>query len=294
MTDVKPIPERHPRVAPTLAIDGASAAIVFYTEVLGATERMRIPAPGGKVAHAELQLGDSLINVVDEAPERGYPGPKAIGGTPVILNVYVEDVDVTFERAVAAGAKPLRPVNNQFYGDRIGWFEDPWGHHWAVALWMRQRCRNEEEKTCRTSHLGLRCIRNSRAAQGPGIRADRDRSDAAVAEARHQRRDARAASPAPAVLSSTSSTDDTRSSRSTYCAVSTRTEQPAASARIRVTHASPANRSGAKNPSAANTSRLPTTWPVSIVSRSRSGTRVTTAPASSPGNMIIHTHGTVP
>ena len=133
MTDVKPIPDGYPRVSPSLAIDGASGAIDFYTNVLGVTERMRIPAPGGKIAYARLQIGDSLINVTDESPERGYPGPKAIGGTPVTLNVYVEDADATFERAVAAGAKPLRPVEKQFYGDRIGWFEDPWGHRWGVC-----------------------------------------------------------------------------------------------------------------------------------------------------------------
>ena len=133
MTDVKPIPDGHPRVTPSLAIDGAGAAIGFYTKVLGATERMRIPAPGGKVGIAKLQIGDSLINVSDESPDRGHPGPGAIGGTPVSLNVYVADADATFERAVAAGAKPLQPVENQFYGDRIGRFEDPWGHHWAVA-----------------------------------------------------------------------------------------------------------------------------------------------------------------
>jgi PhnB protein len=133
MTDVKPIPDGYPRVSPSLAVDGASGAIDFYTKVLGVTERMRIPAPGGMVAFARLQIGDSLINVTDESPERGYPGPKAIGGTPVTLNVYVEDADATFERAVAAGAKPLQPVEKQFYGDRIGWFEDPWGHRWGVS-----------------------------------------------------------------------------------------------------------------------------------------------------------------
>jgi PhnB protein len=135
MMDVKPIPEGYPRVTPSLTFDGdgCSAAIDFYTKVLGATERMRIPAPGGKVAHAKLQIGDSLINLSDEAPERGYRGPKAVGGTPVSLNLYVEDVDATFERAVAAGAKARRPVETVFYGDRIGWFEDPWGHIWGVA-----------------------------------------------------------------------------------------------------------------------------------------------------------------
>src|SRR5215475_13683651 len=117
MTDVKPIPDGYPRVTPSLAIDGASAAIDFYTKVLGATEQMRIPAPGGTVAFAKLQIGDSLINVSEESPERGYPGPKAIGGTPVTLNVYVEDADSTFERAGGdgaleggVGAKPLQPV----------------------------------------------------------------------------------------------------------------------------------------------------------------------------------------
>lgn len=133
MTDVKPIPDGQPRVTPSLAIDGASAAIDFYTSVLGAKEQMRMPAPGGKVAYATLQIGDSLINVSDESPQRGYPGPKKIGGTPVSLNVYVEDADAAFQRAVAAGAKPLQPVEKQFYGDRLGWFEDPWGHRWGVA-----------------------------------------------------------------------------------------------------------------------------------------------------------------
>ena len=110
------------------------------------------PAPGGKVAHAKLQIGDSLINVSDESAERGYPGPKAIGGTPVSLNVYVEDADATFQRAIAAGATPLQPVENQFYGDRIGWFEDPWGHHWAVATHVEDV--SAEELTRRTEAMG--------------------------------------------------------------------------------------------------------------------------------------------
>ena len=152
MTGVKPIPDGYPRVSPSLAIDGASAAIGFYTNVLGATERMRMPAPGGKVGIAKLQIGDSLINVSDESPERGYPGPKAIGGTPVTLNVYVEDADAAFQRAIAAGATPLKPVENQFYGDRIGWFEDPWGHHWAVATHVEDV--SAEELTRRTEAMG--------------------------------------------------------------------------------------------------------------------------------------------
>lgn len=135
MTDVKPIPEASPSVSPSLTFDGdgCSAAIDFYTKVLGATEQIRVPRAGGKVGHAKLQIGDSLISVADDFPERGYRGPKAVGGTPVVLNVYVDDADATFERAVAAGAKPLQRVDHQFYGDRIGWFEDPWGHRWGVA-----------------------------------------------------------------------------------------------------------------------------------------------------------------
>jgi PhnB protein len=130
---VKPIPEDYPRVTPYLIVDGASAAIEFYREVLGATERMRLPAPDDKVGHAELQIGDSVLMLADEFPDMDARGPKGVGGTPVTLHVYVEDADAVFDRAVQAGAKGLRPVENQFYGDRLGEFEDPFGHRWSVA-----------------------------------------------------------------------------------------------------------------------------------------------------------------
>ncbi len=130
---VKPIPDGYPRVTPYLIIDGASAAIEFYGSVLGATERMRMPAPDDKVGHAELQIGDSVIMLADEAPGMGARGPRAVGGTPVTLHVYVEDVDSVFDRAVEAGAKALSPVEDRFYGDRSGQFEDPFGHRWDVA-----------------------------------------------------------------------------------------------------------------------------------------------------------------
>jgi PhnB protein len=133
MADVKPIPDGYPQVIPSLAIDGAGEAINFYTTVFGATVRMRMDAPGGKVGHAELQLGDSVIMLSDEYPEIGHQGPKAYGGSPVTLSVYVDDVDEVFNRAVGLGAKALRPVENQFYGDRSGQFEDPFGHKWNVA-----------------------------------------------------------------------------------------------------------------------------------------------------------------
>jgi PhnB protein len=133
MANVKPIPEGYPRVTPYLCVNGADAAIKFYTTVLDAKERMRIPAPGGKIGHAELQLGDSVIMLADEFPEMNVRGPKSIGGTPVTISVYVQDVDRVFERAIKAGATSLRPVENQFYGDRSGQFEDPFGHRWSVA-----------------------------------------------------------------------------------------------------------------------------------------------------------------
>jgi PhnB protein len=133
MAGIKAIPDGYPRVTPYLCVDGASAAIDFYGIVFGATERMRMPEPGGKVGHAELQLGDSVIMLSDEFPAMGMKSPKALGGSPVTLSVYVEDVDAVFERAVEAGAKPLRPVEDQFYGDRSGQFEDPYGHKWSVA-----------------------------------------------------------------------------------------------------------------------------------------------------------------
>ena len=133
MAEVKPIPEGYPQVTPYLCVDGAAAAIDFYSQVFGASERARMPAPDGKIGHAEVQIGDSVVMLSDEFPEMGMRGPRAVGGTPVTLSVYVEDVDAVFDRAVQAGANPLRPVENQFYGDRSGQFEDPFGHRWNVA-----------------------------------------------------------------------------------------------------------------------------------------------------------------
>ena len=146
MTQVQPIPEGYPRVTAYLIIDGAEAAIEFYRQVLGATERMRMPAPGGKIGHAELQLGDSVLMLADEAPEMGQLSPRTIGGSPVTLSVYVEDVDSAFDRAVSAGATVLRPVENQFYGDRTGQFEDPFGHRWSIATHVEDVPPDEMER----------------------------------------------------------------------------------------------------------------------------------------------------
>jgi len=130
---VRPIPEGYPRVTPYLIIDGASAAIDFYVEVLDAKEQMRMPTPDGGIGHAELLIGDSMIMLADESPDMGARGPKTIGGSPVSLMVYVEDVDATFAKALKAGATETAPVEDKFYGDRSGTFDDPWGHHWHIA-----------------------------------------------------------------------------------------------------------------------------------------------------------------
>jgi PhnB protein len=129
---VKPIPDGYPRVSPYLVCAGAGDAIDFYTKVLGANERMRMGGPDGLVGHAELEFGDSVVMLADEYPDMGYLSPKSIGGTPVTIGVYVDDVDDVFKRALDAGAKELRAVENQFYGDRSGQIEDPWGHRWNL------------------------------------------------------------------------------------------------------------------------------------------------------------------
>ena len=129
----KPIPDNYPRLTPYLIVDGAGAAIDFYCSVLGAQESLRMPAPDGRIGHAELRLGDSMIMLADENAQMDSRGPRAIGGTPVSLHVYVEDSDAVFERAVQAGARALRAVEDRFYGDRSGQFEDPFGHRWDVS-----------------------------------------------------------------------------------------------------------------------------------------------------------------
>ena len=132
-TSVKPVPEGYHNVTPYLIVDGASGAIEFYKKVFGASELMRMAAPGGKVGHAEVLIGDSRIMLADEFPDMGARGPKAFGGSPVHLYLYVEDVDSVARQAVAAGAKEIRPVKDQFYGDRSGAFEDPYGHLWHIS-----------------------------------------------------------------------------------------------------------------------------------------------------------------
>jgi PhnB protein len=130
---VKPIPEGYHCVTPYLILSGASEAIAFYQKALGASEVMRMDDPSGKIHHAEISISDSRIMVADEHPEIHALSPKTIGGSPVSLHLYVEDVDSAVERAVAAGAKLVRPVADQFYGDRVGGIEDPFGYRWFIA-----------------------------------------------------------------------------------------------------------------------------------------------------------------
>jgi PhnB protein len=130
---VKPIPENYPSVTPYLCIKGAADAIEFYKKAFAATERMRIGEPSGKVGHAELLIGDALIMLADEYPDIGFRSPESLGGSPVVIHLYVEDVDAFCDRAVSAGAELTRAVEDQFYGDRSGQLRDPFGHVWSIA-----------------------------------------------------------------------------------------------------------------------------------------------------------------
>jgi PhnB protein len=143
---VKPIPEGYNAVTPYLIVDGAAAAIEFYKKIFGAKEVMRMPAPGGRIGHAEVKIGDSVVMLADENPDMNARSPKAVGGSPISLLVYVEDVDKTVDRAVAAGAKLKRPVADQFYGDRTGGIEDPFGHQWYVATHIEDVSPEEMQK----------------------------------------------------------------------------------------------------------------------------------------------------
>ena len=146
MAKVDPIPKDYPRVIPYLSVDGAAAAIDFYRDIFGAKERARMSGPDGKVGHAEIEIGDSVIMLADPFPGASLPTPKQLGGTPVFMMVYVEDVDDVFARAIKAGAKEIRAVEDQFYGDRSGQFEDPFGHHWNVASHVEDVPPEEMEK----------------------------------------------------------------------------------------------------------------------------------------------------
>lgn len=143
---VKPIPDGYHSVTPYLILSGGVDAIEFYKKAFGAKEILRMMRPDGRVGHAEIKIGDSTIMLADEHPEMGARGPKTVGGSPVTIHLYVEDVDAVFSRAVAAGAKVLRPLQNQFYGDRSGGVEDPFGHAWYIATHVEDVSPEELKK----------------------------------------------------------------------------------------------------------------------------------------------------
>ena len=143
---VKPIPEGYHSVTPYLIIKGAADAIEFYKKAFGATELFRFPAPDGKIGHAEIKIGDSPIMLADEFAEMGYKGPRALGGSPVSLMIYLEDVDTVFNRAVEAGASVKEAVQDKFYGDRTGTLTDPFGHVWHVSTHKEDVSMEEMEE----------------------------------------------------------------------------------------------------------------------------------------------------
>ena len=142
----KQIPQRMRSVTPHLVCAGAAQAIEFYKKAFGAVEEARLPGPGGRIMHAMIRIGDSAVMLVDEMPEWCALGPKALKGSSVTIHLYVENADATFERAVKAGAKITMPLEDQFWGDRYGKLEDPFGHHWSVATHVRDVSMEEAQE----------------------------------------------------------------------------------------------------------------------------------------------------
>ena len=151
---VKSIPEGYHSVTPYLIVRGAADAIEFYKKAFGAVELFRMPAPGGKIGHAEIKVGDSPIMLADEHPEIGYNGPQSLGGSPVSLMIYVDDVDAVFNRAVEAGAVVKEAPQDKFYGDRMGTLTDPYGHRWHVATHQEDVSPEEMERRAKAAHGG--------------------------------------------------------------------------------------------------------------------------------------------
>lgn len=146
MSSVKPTPEGYRSVTPYLFVRGALSAIDFYKNVFGATELMRLPGPDGRIAHAELRIGDSIVMLADENPSMGMMSPQTVGGFSAGMHLYVPNVDAIVQKAVENGAKALRPVKDQFYGDRSGSILDPFGHMWSVATHVEDVAPEELKK----------------------------------------------------------------------------------------------------------------------------------------------------
>lgn len=153
MANVKPIPDGYHSVTPYLITKGAAAAIEFYKKAFGATELFRMEHEG-KIGHAEIKIGDSPIMLADEYPEMGFVSPKTLGGTPVSMMIYVDDVDTVFNRAIESGGVQLKPLLDQFYGDRSGTLTDPYGHVWTVATHKEDVTPEEMDKRMAASGHG--------------------------------------------------------------------------------------------------------------------------------------------
>ena len=143
---VKPVPDGYHTVTPYLIIKGAAGALEFYKKAFGAEELYRMPQPDGRIGHAEIRIGNSRVMLADEFPEMGYRSPQSLGGSPVSILLYVKDVDAMAGKALAAGAKVIRPVQDQFYGDRSGTVLDPFGHFWTIATHIEDVAPEEMQR----------------------------------------------------------------------------------------------------------------------------------------------------
>jgi PhnB protein len=151
----QPIPDGYRRVTPALVVDDAPRALDFYAEVYGATERMRVPGPGGAIAHAEIEIGDSVVMFSDQFEQSTCKPPTELGGTSAALCLYVEDVDAVVEQAVNAGATVTMPVEDMFWGDRFGKLADPFGHEWQVATHVEDLTPEEIMERGKEAMAGL-------------------------------------------------------------------------------------------------------------------------------------------
>jgi len=143
---VQAVPTGYAVVTPYLIIRGAARALDFYKKAFGATELMRFPAPGGKIGHAEMKIGEGVVMLADESPEMGHNSPQTLGGTPITLMFYVADVDAQFAKALAAGGVVKQPLKDQFYGDRSGTVTDPFGHIWTIATHVEDVSAEEMQR----------------------------------------------------------------------------------------------------------------------------------------------------
>ena len=152
--EVKAVPDGYHSVTPWVLVNGAVEAIEFYKKAFGATELSRMATPDGKIGHAEVQIGDSRVKISDEYPEMDFVGPQTIGGTSVTLHLYVEDVDEVAKNALAAGAKEIRPVRDEWYGDRSGMFLDPFEHRWNISSRKENLTMEELRKRAKAASMG--------------------------------------------------------------------------------------------------------------------------------------------